>query len=212
MDSSSSDEAGFVSPLASPHHNRYKGKPILFSTTICFFNAILTSTEEGKGKETASEKEEIENKQTEGTSPSVLFAQNKKKSAAVITIFHPTFGCKTDEMRASLGDHPFPEFTLQQPFDPCTSTSYKLLHLRYSTEHLSLIVQLLVNERLIFLLKNNNEQSKRTPKYTPRWVYYAELERMTTLVIITSNHATTGAKVCEYLLLQLIYIMCYCCA
>lgn len=34
----------------------------------------------------------------------------------------------------------------------------------------------------------------RLPKYTQRWVYIAELERATTLVIVCSNHSSTGAK------------------
>lgn len=58
----------------------------------------------------------------------------------------------------------FPAFSLEHPYTSSTSdTSYKQIHLRFGN------------------------------KYYARWVYYAEVERMTTLVLVTSDHPTKGA-------------------
>lgn len=164
-DSSSSDEAGFVSPLASPHN-------------VAPHRSLKEEIEREKERERdrlddarqrreEAAEEEAERRAQGGPSQagdsetSGADAQHKRERATV--------GESSEDLGLSLDDvdfdHPFPEldYNLRQPFDPENSTSYKLLHLR-------------------------------TPKYTPRWVYYAELERMTTLVIITSNHPSSGAK------------------
>jgi hypothetical protein len=162
-DSSSSDESGFVSPLASPHN-------------VAPHRSLKEEIEREKERERDrldDARERREQAAEEEAERRALGGPSKEgdteTSGADIHKRERAVGESSEDLGLSLDDvdfdHPFPEldYNLRQPFDPENSTSYKLLHLR-------------------------------TPKYTPRWVYYAELERMTTLVIITSNHPSSGAK------------------
>jgi len=165
-DSSSSDEAGFASPLVSPHS---VVPPRSLKAEI--ENEKLRQ-EEAHVKQAsllvvaAQEEEKVEGNEgspkKEGDSRDNGVEGAGKRERNPMAESGEDVGLSQDDIEQ---DYPFPEldFNLRQPFDPENSTSYKQLYLR-------------------------------TPKYMPRWVYYAELERMTTLVIITSNHPTTGAK------------------
>jgi hypothetical protein len=132
-DSSSSDEAGFVSPLASPHN-------------VAPHRSLKEEIEREKERERdrlddarqrreEAAEEEAERRAQGGPSQagdsetSGADAQHKRERATV--------GESSEDLGLSLDDvdfdHPFPEldYNLRQPFDPENSTSYKLLHLRF---------------------------------------------------------------------------------
>lgn len=147
-DSSSSDEAGFVSPLASPHHvapHRSLKEEIEREKELEREREEDAQRRREESAEEEAEKREIEAAAQIGGTTS---HNTQKRDRGTVGESSEDLGISLDDVRNTNCaivpfskhhnqidfDHPFPEldYNLRQPFDPENSTAYKLLHLRFA--------------------------------------------------------------------------------